>query len=103
MTFVVAGACVDVKDRTCLDQCPVDCIYEGSRKVYIQPEECIDCGACEPVCPVNAIFPASDVPDVELAHVEANLRFFDELGSPGGFELIGPQDFDCLPDQRLDR
>lgn len=56
MTYVIAEPCVDVLDRTCVDVCPVDCIYEGSRALYIQPEECIDCGACEPVCPVLAVY-----------------------------------------------
>ncbi|MDQ4008453.1 MAG: 4Fe-4S binding protein, partial [Actinomycetota bacterium] len=52
MTYVIMDGCIDVTDRSCIEECPVDCIYEGSRKLYIQPGECIDCGACEPVCPV---------------------------------------------------
>jgi uncharacterized Fe-S center protein len=44
MPYVITDACIDVKDKTCLDACPVDCIYEGGRTLYIQPEECIDCG-----------------------------------------------------------
>src|SRR4029077_4167059 len=55
MTYVITDACIDVKDKTCLDACPVDCIYEGGRTLYIQPDECIDCGLCETVCPVAAI------------------------------------------------
>ena len=51
MTYVIAEPCVDVKDKACIEECPVDCIYEGDRMLYIQPDECIDCGACEPVCP----------------------------------------------------
>ena len=47
MTYVIAQPCVDVKDRACVDECPVDCIYEGARSLYIHPEECVDCGACE--------------------------------------------------------
>jgi ferredoxin-like protein FixX len=47
MTYVITDACIDVKDKTCLDACPVDCIYEGGRTLYIQPDECIDCGLCE--------------------------------------------------------
>ena len=54
MTYVIAEPCVDVKDKSCIEECPVDCIYEGSRMLYIQPDECVDCGACEPVCPVEA-------------------------------------------------
>ena len=56
MTYVIAEPCVDVKDKACIDECPVDCIYEGDRMLYIHPDECVDCGACEPVCPVEAIY-----------------------------------------------
>ena len=60
MTYVIAQPCVDLKDRACVDECPVDCIYEGKRMLYIHPDECVDCGACEPVCPVEAIFYEDD-------------------------------------------
>ena len=56
MTYIIAQPCVDVLDRACVEECPVDCIYEGKRMLYIHPDECVDCGACEPVCPVEAIF-----------------------------------------------
>jgi NAD-dependent dihydropyrimidine dehydrogenase PreA subunit len=98
VAFVITGACTDVQDRTCVSQCPVDCIYEGGRKLYIQPDECIDCGACEAVCPVNAIFPSYSVPQDQQGHVAANAAFFEDLGSPGGAELVGPQERDCLPE-----
>src|SRR5579871_4336470 len=62
VTYVIAQPCIDVLDRTCVDQCPVDCIYEGSRAMYIHPDECVDCGACVSVCPVEAIFYEEDVP-----------------------------------------
>ena len=52
MTYVIGEPCIDVMDRACVDECPVDCIYEGERALYIHPDECVDCGACEPVCPV---------------------------------------------------
>jgi ferredoxin len=76
----------------------VDCIYEGSRKVYIHPLECIDCGACEPVCPVEAISQDRAVPGGEEEFVADNLRFFDDqlsgrdepLGQPGGAAGLGP-------------
>ena len=48
VTYVIGLPCVDVKDRACVEECPVDCIYEGERSLYIHPEECVDCGACEP-------------------------------------------------------
>ena len=62
MTYVIAEPCIDVLDRACVDECPVDCIYEGERALYIHPDECVDCGACEPVCPVEAIYYEDDVP-----------------------------------------
>ena len=49
MTYVIAQPCVDLKDKACIEECPVDCIYEGERSLYIHPDECVDCGACEPV------------------------------------------------------
>jgi NAD-dependent dihydropyrimidine dehydrogenase PreA subunit len=62
MPYVITEACKNTKDRACVDVCPVDCIYEGPDQLYIHPDECIDCGACEPECPVTAIFPEEDVP-----------------------------------------
>ena len=65
MTYVITDPCIDVLDKSCVEVCPVDCIHyeEGDdRKLYIDPDECIDCGACEPVCPVTAIFAEDDVP-----------------------------------------
>jgi NAD-dependent dihydropyrimidine dehydrogenase PreA subunit len=84
MTYVIAQPCADVKDKACLDECPVDCIYEGERALYIQPDECVDCGACEPVCPVEAIFYEDDLPAEWAEYQAANAGFFQELGSPGG-------------------
>jgi NAD-dependent dihydropyrimidine dehydrogenase PreA subunit len=57
VTYVITEPCVDTKDRSCIDVCPVDCIHEAGRMLVIDPEECIDCGACEPECPVEAIVP----------------------------------------------
>ena len=100
MTYVIAQPCVDVKDRACVDECPVDCIYEGERTLYIHPDECVDCGACEPVCPTEAIFYEDDLPG-EWSD------FFVDLGSPGGAQKTGPQSFDvpwisALPPQNED-
>ena len=55
MTYIIAEPCVGLKDKACVPACPVDCIYEGEKMLYIHPEECIDCAACEPVCPVTAV------------------------------------------------
>ena len=65
MTYIIAEPCVDVRDASCVDVCPVDCIYttDNDNMFYINPDECIDCAACEPVCPVVAIFPEETVPE----------------------------------------
>ena len=89
MTYVIALPCVDLKDRACVDECPVDCIYEGERMLYIHPDECVDCGACEPVCPVEAIYYEDDVPAVWSDYYRANVEFFNDLGSPGGAAKMG--------------
>ena len=89
VTYVIAEPCVDVLDRACVEECPVDCIYEGGRMLYIHPDECVDCGACEPVCPVEAIFYEDDVPGEWADYTRANVDFFDDLGSPGGASKVG--------------
>ena len=97
MTYVIASPCIDVMDRSCVEECPVDCIYEGDRKLYIQPDECIDCGACEAVCPVEAISPHRSMAADDREYVDDNARFFreplpgrdDPLGSPGGATSLG--------------
>ncbi len=98
MAFVIAEPCVDVHDRGCVDECPVDCIYDGIRKGYIQPDECVDCGACEPVCPVNAIFADADLPAEWQGYAHVEREFFGPevtgLGSPGGAADIGQIDTD---------
>ena len=88
MTYVIAEPCVDVKDKSCIEECPVDCIYEGNRMLYIQPDECVDCGACEPVCPVEAIYYEDDVPSQWKQFGAVNGEFFVELGSPGGASKV---------------
>src|SRR5438046_10569194 len=60
MPYIIAEPCINVKDRSCVDVCPVDCIYEGEDQLYIHPDECIDCGVCEPECPVAAIKPDTE-------------------------------------------
>ena len=76
MPFVIGEACVNVKDKACVGVCPVDCIYEfdGEPQLYIHPDECIECGACGPVCPVNAIFLDSEMPDSQTQYIELNAK-----------------------------
>ncbi|MFG3297037.1 ferredoxin [Streptomyces sp. NPDC048179] len=81
MTYVIAQPCVDIKDRACVTECPVDCIYEGSRTLYINPEECVDCHACEPVCPVEAIFYEDDLPQHWGHFRSVNAEFFSATPS----------------------
>lgn len=81
MTYVITEACIGVLDQSCIDVCPVDCIHfqEGiDRMVFINPEECIDCGACEPACPVNAIYPEDAVPGGQEQFVELNALWYED-------------------------
>ncbi len=81
MTYVITEPCIDVIDKSCVEVCPVDCIHfeEGTdRKLYIDPDECIDCGACEPVCPVTAIFAEDDVPDQWKEYTELDAKWFKD-------------------------
>ncbi len=72
MAYIISEPCVDLKDASCVDVCPVDCIYEGDRMFYIDPDECIDCAACEPVCPVAAIFAEDALPADQTHFIEIN-------------------------------
>jgi ferredoxin len=83
VAFVISAGCVDIKDKSCLTDCPVDCLYEGERMTYIQPQECIDCGACVPLCPQEAIFYEHDLPEPVRHFARINEEFFAEVGSPG--------------------
>lgn len=76
MPYVITGACVDVMDRSCLNECPVDCIKPGERMLYINPDECIDCAACEPTCPQDAIHLDEDLPADSEAYRCINADFF---------------------------
>ena len=75
MTYIIGEACIDVKDLSCQSVCPVDCIHETDRMLVIDAEECIDCGACEPECPVEAILPEDAVPDDWEPFVKINYAF----------------------------
>ena len=81
MTYVITSPCIDTTDQSCVDVCPVDCIHfeEGVDKIlYVDPDECIDCGACEPACPVSAIYAEDDVPEEETAYTEINALWFSD-------------------------
>jgi NAD-dependent dihydropyrimidine dehydrogenase PreA subunit len=89
MAYVITEPCVDVKDGSCTEVCPVDCIYEGGRMYYIQPDECINCGLCLSICPVDAIRDDENVAAEQQDFIGINREFFDAavsgLGSPGGW------------------
>ena len=72
MAYVVADPCVKCKYTDCVAVCPVDCFYEGKNSLAINPDECIDCGACEPECPTTAIFEESELPAKWAVYKEIN-------------------------------
>lgn len=78
MIYIIAEPCIGVKDASCVEVCPVNCIHEGEDMYYIDPDECIGCSACATVCPVNAIFDEDEVPDQWKSFVEKNAAFFKQ-------------------------
>jgi len=81
MTYIITETCIGTIDKSCVEVCPVDCIHwdeDVDRKLYIDPDECIDCGACEPVCPVTAIFAEDDVPENQKAYIEIDAIWFKD-------------------------
>jgi len=79
MSFVIAEPCIDVMDQACVRVCPVACIHGDAgkdRKFYIDPDECIDCGACEPVCPVEAIYSEFDLPATWWQYAEIDALWY---------------------------
>jgi NAD-dependent dihydropyrimidine dehydrogenase PreA subunit len=78
MTYIIAQPCIDVKDASCVEVCPVDCIYEGEDMYYIHPDECIDCGACEPECPVEAIFEEDYLPEKWKEYTQMNADWYEK-------------------------
>ena len=77
MTYIVNEMCIKCKFMDCVEVCPVDCFYEGENMLVIHPDECIDCGVCEPECPVEAIRPDTD--DGAEEWVEMNRKYADSL------------------------
>ncbi len=80
MPYVIAEPCVGVKDKSCVAVCPVDCIHgtDDDDQLYIDPAECIDCGLCEPECPVDAIFMEDEVPEQWKSFIEKNAAYFQQ-------------------------
>ena len=85
MTYTITEPCIGVKDASCVDVCPVDCIHTTpeDQQYYINPEVCIDCAACESVCPVTAIFFEDDVPEQWKHYTRLNAEWFKEHDTSG--------------------
>ncbi len=92
MAYVIAEPCIGVKDTACVDACPVDCIhprkdeagFDSETQLFIDPRECIDCGACVPVCPVSAIFALDDLPAKWAHYAQINADHYDRSGRETG-------------------
>jgi len=78
MAFVITESCIKCKYTDCVEVCPVDCFYEGPNFLVIHPDECIDCGVCEPECPVMAIFAEDDLPEDQQHFVALNAELARE-------------------------
>lgn len=86
MAYVIAEPCIGTKDTACVDACPVDCIhptssepeFEEAEQLYIDPDECIDCGACVPECPVSAIFVEDEVPEKWTHFTKINADYYQK-------------------------
>ena len=86
MAHVIAEPCVGTKDTACVDVCPVDCIpptkdepeFDEAKLLYINPDECIDCAACEPECPVDAIFEEDELPEQWAEYTDINAKWFED-------------------------
>ncbi len=82
MAYVIVDSCT--KDLHCVEACPVDCIhpkqeeeaFEKVAQLFIQPEDCIDCGACVPACPTNSIYPVDELPEDQKQFVELNAKYY---------------------------
>ena len=77
MTYVVTESCIKCKYTDCVEVCPVDCFYEGPEFLVIHPDECIDCGLCEPECPIEAIFADDELPKDQIEFIEINAKLAD--------------------------
>ncbi|HET6613416.1 MAG TPA: DUF3470 domain-containing protein [Kofleriaceae bacterium] len=106
MAYIVGDPCVKCKYTDCVAVCPVECFYEGENMLVIHPDECIDCGACEPECPTTAIFEESALPDQWKPFIEINAVLSgaktgadaDTEGWPGNLiEAVNAPDFEAWP------
>ena len=89
MTTLVTDNCQRCRFTECVTACPVSAFRAGEEMLFIDPDVCVDCGACEPVCPVEAIYYEDDVPPQWKGFSKVNTEFFVEIGSPGGAAKVG--------------
>lgn len=92
MTYVVCEPCRDCKYTDCVVVCPCDCFYQDDRMLYIDPDSCIDCEACVPECPAEAIFHETNVPMPWVTFIELNALRIRELKEKGETPLVEKQD-----------
>ena len=85
MPYVVTSNCQRCRFTDCVEVCPVDCFYADAEMLYIHPDECIDCGACEPACPVEAIYSEDDLPEGEEAWIQINA---EKVEAPGVYNIM---------------
>ena len=74
MTYIVNDKCINCRHTDCVEVCPVDCFYLGENTIVIHPDECIDCGLCEPECPIEAIYADDELPSDQIEFIEINLK-----------------------------
>lgn len=98
MPYVVAQPCINCKHTDCVEVCPVDCFYEGPNFLAINPDECIDCNACVPACPVDAIFADDELPE-EWAHYAEWNDYLSRQWGDLGYNITEKKD--PLPDSEL--
>ncbi len=102
MAYVVTESCIRCKYTDCVDVCPVDCFYEGPNMLAIHPHECIDCGLCEPECPVDAIMHEDEVPQDQLEFIEINEEMSERW--PNIYQIkAAPNDADQWKDVKAKR
>ncbi len=100
MAHIVAEPCVGCKFTDCVEVCPVNCFYEGDDRLWINPDECIDCTACVPVCPVAAIFAEGDLPEKWKSFIEENREKGQGNNITVKKESLGKDKPECQPGAR---
>ena len=110
MAYIICEPCIGTKDSACVDVCPVDCIhprkdepaFEAAEMLYIHPDECIDCGACVPACPVEAIFALDETPEKWKSFIPVNAEYYQKKRlATRGSRLVARGSWSAIRDLRL--